>query len=202
MRLAGKMHLQVIVGSIRQGCVSLPVAKWVHGIAKSRSDLSVELVDLKAVALPMYELAKPPAMGEYEDAQQIEWAKIIARADGYIFVSPEYNHGYTSALKNALDYIYAEWGRKPASFVSFGNVMGARGIEQLRLVLIELRMAPLTSALHLQDIHGRIGSDGFQGSEKEVERLGRTIEDLIWWMNALGAARAADAADGGDNGAR
>ena len=90
----------------------------------------------------MFDFAKPPAMGAYQDALQLRWAKTISRGDAYIFVTPEYNHGYSAALKNALDYLFAEWQRKPASFVSYGNVEGATGVEHLRLVLVELQDGP------------------------------------------------------------
>ena len=97
----------------------------------------------------MLTLAKPAAMGLSDDAQQQRWAAKIRVADGYILVSPECNHGPSAVLKNALDYLWAEWGRKPAAFVSSGNVGGVRAIEQLRGIAIELRMAPLGEAVHI-----------------------------------------------------
>jgi NAD(P)H-dependent FMN reductase len=118
----------------------------VYQQAASRADCSVELVDLKDWDLPLFSIGRPPILGAYEDALQQRWAQKVAQADGYLFISPEYNHGYTPVLKNALDYLYAEWVRKPASFVTYGGVSGARGVEQLRLVLIELQMA--TCATH------------------------------------------------------
>jgi NAD(P)H-dependent FMN reductase len=143
------MHIQIIVGSVREGRRAKPVADWAYQHAATRTDCSVELVDLKDWKLPLFSIGKPPILGEYEDALQQRWAQKVAQADGYLFVSPEYNHGYTPALKNALDYLYAEWVRKPASFVTYGGVSGARGVEQLRLVLVELQMAPLRDALHI-----------------------------------------------------
>lgn len=184
------MHLQIIVGSVREGRASLGVGEWALAQARRRGDVSVELVDLKDWNLPMMGFAKPPAMGVYENALQKHWGAKIGEADGYIFVSPEYNHGYTSALKNALDYIFAEWNRKPATFISFGNAGGARGIEQLRLVLVELQMAPLTTALHISNISEKRKDGAFHGDEKDVKRFDRVLDDLIWWTSALSDARA------------
>lgn len=183
------MHLQIIVGSIREGRVALPVATWVEQIAAAHATWTTELVDLKTWALPMFDLEKPPAMGAYKNALQLRWADTISRGDAYIFVTPEYNHGYSSVLKNALDYLFAEWLRKPANFVSYGNVEGARGVEQLRLVLVELQMVPLASALHLRDTHAKLNQGRFEGGEEDQRRLTRGLDDLYWWAGALHAAR-------------
>jgi NAD(P)H-dependent FMN reductase len=188
------MHLQIIVGSIREGRLALPVATWVEQVAAAHGPWTTELLDLKTWALPMFSLAKPPAMGAYEDELQLRWAKTISRGDAYIFVTPEYNHGYSAVLKNALDYLFAEWLRKPANFVSYGNVEGARGVEQLRLVLVELQMAPLRSALHLRDMHSKLKQGKFEGSEEDKRQLIRGLEDLHWWAHALHAARASHTA--------
>jgi NAD(P)H-dependent FMN reductase len=183
------MHLQIIV-SIREGRVALPVATWVEQIAAAHATWTTELVDLKTWALPMFDLEKPPAMGAYKNALQLRWADTISRGDAYTFGTPEYNHGYSAVLKNALDYLFAEWLRKPASFVSYGNVEGARGVEQLRIVLVELQMVPLASALHLRDTHAKLNQGRFEGGEEDQRRLVHGLEDLHWWAHALQAARA------------
>lgn len=182
-------HLQIIVGSIRKGRASMGVGAWALHHLQRRSDVSVELVDLKAWNLPMFDFEVPPAMGGYENDLQRRWGEKIAQADGYIFVSPEYNHGYTSALKNALDYVYSEWHRKPATFISFGEVLGARGIEQLRLVLIELQMAPLSAALHISSVREKLKDGTFHGDTHDESRFDAAIDDLLWWTNALREAR-------------
>lgn len=187
------MHLQVILGSIREGRRSAPVAQWAFEQASKRGgEVTVELIDLKTWNLPMFDLAKFPLQGDYENPLQQRWAATVARADGYIFVSPEYNHGYTAALKNALDYLYAEWNRKPASFVSFGNAEGARGIEQLRLVLVELEMAPLPTAVHLRDVAAKLQDGVFKADPKDEKRFGVMFDELTWWAAALRAARTRD----------
>jgi len=185
------MHLQIIVGSTRQGRRSRPVADWAYQFAAARTDLSVEMIDLKDWNLPMFDLPKPPALGNYEDSLQQRWAAKIAEGDAYLFVSPEYNHGYTAVLKNALDYLFAEWARKPASFISYGGAHGARGIEQLRLVLIELRVAPLRDALHIVNIVQKFSDGRFEGDERDVRQLNHILDDIVWWGEALKAARNA-----------
>lgn len=189
------MHLQIILGSIREGRRSGPVAHWADAQARlqiaKHPDLTVELIDLKDWPLPLFDLAKFPSEGDYELPIQQRWAETIARADGYLFVSPEYNHGYTAALKNALDYLYAEWNRKPASFVSFGNAEGARGVQQLRLVLVELEMMPLPTAVHLRDATSKIHAGVYQADPREDKRFVTMFDEWWWWASALKTARAA-----------
>jgi NAD(P)H-dependent FMN reductase len=150
----------------------------------------VELIDLKEWNLPVFALAKPPIMGDYEDALQQRWASKIASADGYLLISPEYNHGYSPALKSALDYLYAEWARKPVSFVSYGGVNGARSIEQMRQVVVELQMAPLREALHIPGVWGKQADGRFNGDERDEKQLNKVLDQLLWWGNALRDARA------------
>lgn len=183
------MHIQIIVGSVREGRRAKPVADWVYQQATSRGDCSVELVDLKDWDLPLFSLGRPPILGEYEDELQQRWAQKIAQADGYLFVSPEYNHGYTPVLKNALDYLYAEWLRKPASFVTYGGVSGARGVEQLRLVLIELQMAPLRDAVHIGGIPSKLTDGVFTGDSRDEQQLKGVLDELLWWSRALSNAK-------------
>ena len=188
------MHLQIILGSIREGRRSAPVARWAveraSAYASSGTDLTVELIDLKTWNLPMFELAKFPSSGGYEDPLQQRWAATVARADGYLFVVAEYNHGYTAALKNALDYLYAEWNRKPASFVAFGNAEGARAVQQLKLVLNELEVAPLPTATHLRGVAKKIVDDVFHPETAEEQRFDVTLDEWVWWADALAKARA------------
>lgn len=137
----------------------------------------------------MLALAKPAAMGLSDDAGQQRWAAKVRRADGYILVSPEYNHGPSAVLKNALDYLWAEWGRKPAAFVSYGNVGGARAIEQLRAIAIELRMAPLGEAVHIFGAGEKLAAGGFAADSRDEKQLTRLFDSLGWWAAALAAAR-------------
>ena len=189
------MHLQIILGSIREGRRSGPVAQWALEQAllqvAQHPDLTVELVDLKAWNLPLFDLAQFPSEGNYQDPLQQRWAETIARADGYVFVTAEYNHGYTAALKNALDYLYAEWTKKPAAFIAFGNAEGARAVQQLKLVLNELEIAPLPTAVHLRGVAKKIVDGVFTPEPAEEKRFGTMFDEWWWWASALKAARAA-----------
>jgi NAD(P)H-dependent FMN reductase len=188
-----KLKIQIVVGSVREGCVSLPVACWVHASAREQGGLKAELVDLADWPLPMFALATPPAMGGYKDPLQQRWAAKVGEADGYILVSPEYNHGTSAVLKNALDYLYAEWNRKPVAFVSFGNTGGARAVEQLRAIAVELRMAPLGEAVHLFGVGAKLRDGRFEADAKDKKQLAHLFDSLTWWGEALQTARLADA---------
>ena len=188
-----KLKIQIVVGSVREGCVSLPVACWVHASAREQGGLKAELVDLADWPLPMFALATPPAMGGYKDPLQQRWAAKVGEADGYILVSPEYNHGTSAVLKNALDYLYAEWNRKPVAFVSFGNTGGARAVEQLRAIAVELRMAPLGEAVHLFGVGAKLRDGRFEADAKDKKQLAHLFDCLTWWGEALQTARLADA---------
>jgi NAD(P)H-dependent FMN reductase len=179
----------MIIGSVREGRRGRAIGEWAYQAAAAKEDLSVELIDLKEWNFPMFDLAKPPIMGEYSDPLQRRWAKKIKKADGYVFICPEYNHSFPSSLKNALDYLYEEWGRKPAAFIGYGPSGGIRGIEQLKLVLIELNVAPLSSALHLYKVHEKIENGRFQGDEREAANLHRVLDELLWWSKTLRAGR-------------
>jgi NAD(P)H-dependent FMN reductase len=191
--MSEKLKIQVVVGSVREGRVSLPVAHWVRACAGEQGDLDAELVDLADWALPMFALATPPAMGGYKDPRQQRWAAKVGEAGGYILVSPEYNHGTSAVLKNALDYLYAEWNRKPVAFVSFGNTGGARAVEQLRAIAVELRMAPLGEAVHLLGVADKLRDGRFEADATDKKQLARLFDSLTWWGNALQTARLGDA---------
>jgi NAD(P)H-dependent FMN reductase len=187
--MSEKLKIQIVVGSVRKGRVSLPVAHWVCASASDVEGLDAELIDLVDWALPMFALATSPAMGEYKDPLQQRWAAKIGEADGYILVSPEYNHGPSAAIKNALDYLYAEWNRKPVAFVSFGNAGGARAVEQLRSIAVELDMAPLGDAVHLYGVRDKLKGGHFEADAKDKRQLGQLFDSMVWWGKALQAAR-------------
>jgi Predicted flavoprotein len=182
------LNIQIIVGSVREGRRGRAIGEWAYRVASARKDMVVELIDIKEWNLPMFDLAKPPIMGEYEPLQQ-RWADKIKQADGYLFICPEYNHSFPASLKNALDYLYEEWGRKPASCIGYGPSGGIRAVEQLRLVLVELNMAPLGSALHLFNVHKKIENDLYHGDEKDAANLHRVLDDLLWWSQTLREGR-------------
>lgn len=184
------LKIKVIVGSTRPNRFSEKPAQWIVGLAKQRADLDVETLDLRDYPLPFFEEALPPgfAKDNYTEPRVVKWREKVKEADGFIICTPEYNHGYPAVLKNALDYTYMFWARKPVAFVSWGGVGGARGVEQLRLVTVELDMVPLRWAVHIpnpwliKDV-GEIATDGNNHSAALL------LDHLTWWTKALKAAR-------------
>ena len=143
------VKIAILTGSTRPGRNNEAVAKWVLDQAKSRSDAEFEIVDIKDYNLPLLDEPVPPSLHQYTKDHTQKWAQKISQFDGFVIVTPEYNHGTSAALKNALDFLYAEWNNKAVGFVSYGSVGGARAVESLRLVAGELQMADVRTAVHL-----------------------------------------------------
>jgi len=187
--------VEVILGTGREGRFSEYVGGWLMHRLGARDDLRAELVDLRDYPLPFYDQAQPPAYGHRDYSPEVaRWAEKVEVADGYIVVTAEYNHGYPALLKNALDHAFPEFNRKPVAFVGYGNVGGARAIEQLRLVAVELEMAPLRHAVHILPDVMRSVRSATDPNDVELfasldDRLDRLASDLLWWMRALSLAR-------------
>lgn len=198
----GPVKIKVIIGSTRQGRFSEKPAQWIFDEAKKLQGVEVELLDLREFQLPFLEDPMPPSMakGQYSSEAVTKWAEKIHDGDAFIIVSPEYNHGYSAVLKNALDVISPEWKRKPVGFVGYGSAMGARAIEQLRQVAVELQMAPIRHAVHIPvDIFmahmmgtGPTGPEMFEPIRKNPmgDAVEKFFDDLLWWAKALKTARA------------
>jgi NAD(P)H-dependent FMN reductase len=180
------LNIKIIVGSTRPNRFSEKPAQWMFNLAKQRVDLDVELLDLRDYPLPFFEEPLPPGLARdnYTNPIVVAWKQKITEADGFIICTPEYNHGYPAVLKNALDYVYFAWARKAVSFVSWGGAGGTRGVEQLRLVAVELDMVPTRWAVHIpnpwfvKDISD-IDTDANQQSAKAL------LDHLTWWAGAL-----------------
>jgi NAD(P)H-dependent FMN reductase len=177
------MRIAVILGSTRPGRRSEGVAQWVLNVANARSDASFELIDLAEVNLPLLDEPVPAIFGEYQHAHTRAWASLIAPYDGFVFITPEYNHSFSAALKNALDYLYAEWNDKAAGFVGLGGNGGLRAVEQLRLVLAELKVATVRTQVAL-------GRGELQEGLKQDEQLNAMLDELVAWASALRSVRA------------
>ena len=174
------MLIYIIVGSIREGRTAIKVANWLqHAIGElSIASLTTEIVDLKQWDLPIFAGAHPPATGIYDQPKQQDWADKIAQADGFIFISPEYNHGYSPALKNALDYIGKEWQGKTAAYVGYGATNGSRSIDQIRQVTSSLGLVDPNAVIEIRDIFKRNKDENFEANEFEVKGLKSMIEKL------------------------
>lgn len=195
------IKIKVIIGSTREGRFSEKPAQWIFEEAKKWEGAAVELLDLRDYEMPFFDSPVPPSMakGQYSNEVVQKWAEKINEGDAFIIVSPEYNHGYSAVLKNALDVIYPEWHRKPVGFVSYGSALGARSVEQLRQVAVELQMAPIRNAIHIPaDIFmaammgkGPQGSEMFDSIRKSPmgDPVERFFNDLLWWAKALKVAR-------------
>src|SRR6184192_688258 len=143
------IKIAIILGSTRPNRNGEAVAKWVYEIAKKRTDAEFELVDVKDFNLPLLDEPVPPSMGQYSKPHTKAWAAKVASFDGFVFVTAEYNHGIPGALKNAIDFLFAEWNNKAAGFVSYGSVGGSRAVEHLRLVMAELQVADVRAQVAL-----------------------------------------------------
>jgi NAD(P)H-dependent FMN reductase len=181
----------IILGSTRPGRNGEAVAKWVLDVAKQRSDAEFELVDLLDYKLPHLDEAMPPAMGQYTQPHTLEWAATIASFDGFVIVTPEYNHSTSGALKNAIDFLFAEWNNKAVGFVSYGSVGGARAVEHLRLVAGELKMADVRSQVALSLIHDFENYRTLVPNDRQVAALTTTLDEVVAWSKALAPLRAA-----------
>ena len=189
------MKILIIMGSTRQNRFSEKPANWIFEEAKKRKDLYVELVDLRNYPLPFFDEVISPSMikESYSNENVKKLTKKVGEADGFIIISPEYNHGYPAVLKNMLDYIYKEWNNKAVGFVSYGSVGGARVVEQLRQVAIELQMAPIRQSVHIPtqlfiDILMGKNNDPnpFDNLKSQADSF---LDQLIWWTKALKVAR-------------
>ena len=174
------MLIYIIVGSIREGRTAIKVANWLqHAIGElSIASLTTEIVDLKQWDLPIFAGAHPPATGIYDQPKQQDWADKIAQADGFIFISPEYNHGYSPALKNALDYIGKEWQGKTAAYVGYGATNGSRSIDQIRQVTSSLGLVDPNAVIEIRDIFIRNKDENFEANEFELKGLAALISKL------------------------
>jgi NAD(P)H-dependent FMN reductase len=185
-----KLKIKIIVGSTRANRFSEKPTAWIRELASARQDLDVEVLDLREYPLPFFEEPLPPgfAKDNYDNPAILRWREKVRDADGFIVCSPEYNHGYPAVLKNALDTVYHAWRRKAVAFVSWGGAGGARGVEQLRLVAIELDMAPIRFAVHIPNPWLVKGIEEID-TEPNRQAAGALLDNLAWWAGALKAAR-------------
>ncbi|WP_425144717.1 NADPH-dependent FMN reductase [Deinococcus sp.] len=186
--------IAIIISSTRATRFADKPAKWLKDIVSQRQDAEYELLDLRDYPMPFFDEVASNAWAPTQNEVALRWQKKVAEFDGYIFLTAEYNHGPTAVLKNALDYSYPEWNKKPAAFVGYGSVGAARAIEQLRQIAVELQMAPIRTGVHIQ------GAD-FMGAWQQGAALEdmahlqpgvqAMLDELSWWTNALKTAREA-----------
>jgi NAD(P)H-dependent FMN reductase len=183
------IRIGIIVGSTRPGRKADTVARWVHEIAKKHGGAEFEVVDIKDFNLPLLDEPVPPSMGQYSHAHTRAWAAKIASFDAYVFVTPEYNHGPSGALKNAIDFLYREWNNKAAGFVAYGSAGGARAVEQLRLVMGELQVADVRAQVALSLFTDFENFTTFKPAAMHEKSVNAMLDQVIAWGSALKTMR-------------
>src|SRR5438270_3865581 len=183
------LRIAIIIGSTRPGRNGESVARWVYEIAQQRSDAEFELIDIKDFNLPLLDEPVPPSLGQYTKEHTKAWAAKIDSFDAYVFVTPEYNHGTSAALKNAIDFLYGEWVNKAAGFIAYGGALGTRAVESLRLVMGELQVATVRAQVGLSlftDFENFSLFKPTPGQEKSVNAM---FDQVIAWGGALKTLR-------------
>lgn len=183
------IKIGIIIGSVRPGRVGEGVAHWVYDIAKRRKDATFELVDIADFRLPVMDEPIPPAAGQYTKPHTKTWAQKIGSFDAYLFVTPEYHHGIPGGLKNAIDFLYAEWNNKVAGFVSYGSAGGVRAVEQLRLVMAELQVATVRAQVFFSLYSDFENFHVFKPAAKKEEAVNTLLDQLVAWGGALKTLR-------------
>ncbi len=181
----------IIVGSTRPGRKADAVARWVYEIARMRNDAEFEIVDIQDYNLPLLDEPVPPSMGQYSKPHTKAWATRIGALDAFVFVTPEYNHGTSGALKNAIDFLFREWNNKAAGFVGYGSAGGARAVEQLRLIMGELQVADVRSQVMLSLYTDFEKFTTFKPAPQHEKSVNTMLDQVIAWGGALKTLRTA-----------
>jgi NAD(P)H-dependent FMN reductase len=184
-----ELNIAIILGSTRPGRNGKAVADWVAEKAAARTSARYELVDLADHPLPHIDEPLPPTMGQYVGEHTKAWAAKIGSYDGFIFVTPEYNHSTSGVLKNAIDYLYGEWNNKAAAFVSYGSLGGARAIEHLRAIMSELQVAHVRQQLSFSMFTDFENFSAFAPGPQHAESAVVLFDQLESWAGAMKTVR-------------
>jgi NAD(P)H-dependent FMN reductase len=189
-----KPRIGIVISTTRATRFADKPTNWLKAIAEARDDIEIEIVDLRDYPMPFFEEAMSPGYVPASHPAAQAWAKTMARLDGYIFITAEYNHSISGVLKNALDHAYPEYSKKPAAFLGYGGVGGARAVQQLRLILAELQIATLKFAVHInanEMLPLMKDEKDFADFPYLADAAKLMLDDLAWWAGALKTARAA-----------
>src|SRR5688500_16613662 len=179
------LNAGIIIGSMRPNRIEEAVGKWAFDIAQKREGATSELIDLLQVNLPLLDEPIPPSQGKYTKQHTKDWSAKIASFDAFVFVTPEYNHSTSAALKNAIDYLYAEWNNKAAGFVSYGSAGGARAVEHLRLVMAELQVATVRAQVMLSLFTDFQNFSQFTPGAHQEAAVNTVLDQTVAWGQAL-----------------
>jgi NAD(P)H-dependent FMN reductase len=184
--------LCVLIASVRPGRVGLPVGRWVTQTAAAHGGFDrVEVADLAELGLPMMDEPNHPKLGRYTREHTLAWSALIDAADGFVFVTPEYNHGPAASLLNAMSYLYREWRYKPVAFVSYGGASGGmRGVEAVKPIVTRLSMMPLPEAVAIASIRDHVVDGAFVASDPQQKAVAGMLDELARWTRALGSLRS------------
>ncbi len=183
------VKIGIVVGSTRPGRKAEAVARWVAEHASGRSDATFEVIDIASFDLPLLDEPVPASMGQYGHAHTKKWAAAIAPCDGFVFVTPEYNHGTSGALKNAIDFVYAEWNNKAAGFVSYGSSSGVRAVEHLRGIMAELQIADVRAQVGLSIFTDWEEFTTFKPNPRHDAAVKTMLDQVVAWSTALKTLR-------------
>lgn len=183
------LKIAIILGSTRPDRNGEAVAHWVNDLAQKRNDAEFELIDLAEVNLPFLDEAIPASQGKYAHEHTKLWSKRIAAFDAFVFVAPEYNHGISAALKNAIDFLYKEWNNKAAGFVGYGSLGAARSIEHLRQVMAEVQVATVRAQVALLLATDFKDMSEFTPDDRHKKDLSTMLDQLLAWGEALRMVR-------------
>lgn len=187
------LRIAIVIGSTRPGRNGEAVARWVLDQLRERTDARFELVDIADFHLPLLDEPVPPSQHQYSQPHTLAWAQKIDTFDAFVFVTPEYNHGTSGALKNALDFLYREWNNKAAAFVSYGSAGGTRAVEQLRLVMAELQIADVRQQVALSLFTDFEDFRTFRPAAHHAASLRTMADQLVAWGTAMKSVRGAAA---------
>ena len=179
------IRIGIILGSVRPNRNGEQVAKWVRDIASRRNNAEFKLIDLRDYSLPHLDEPLPPSLGQYQNEHTKRWADTIASFDGFIMVTPEYNHSTSGVLKNALDYLYAEWNNKAAGFVGYGSAGGVRAVEHLRLVMAEVQVATVRNQVALSLFTDFENFTTFKPDTRHEKSVNAMLDQVLAWGGAL-----------------
>ena len=186
--------LRIVIASTRPGRVGLPVAEWFTGVAEAHRGFDVEVTDLLELGLPFMDEPKHPRFGDYQHQHTKDWSATVAASDAFVFVHPEYNYGYTAPLKNAIDYLHAEWQHKPVGFVSYGGVAaGTRALQQLKQVVTALKLLPLTEAVNIPFVAQFLEDGAIVANDVMEQAAVAMLDELVRVEAALRSLRAEQA---------
>jgi NAD(P)H-dependent FMN reductase len=184
-----RLRVAIIIGSTRPGRNGEAVGRWIYEKAKNRDDAEYELVDIKDYNLPLLDEPIPPSMGRYSNEHTKIWSSKIDSFDAYVFVTPEYNHGIPGALKNAIDFLFKEWNNKVAGFVSYGSAGGVRAVEQLRLVMAEVKVATVRAQVQLSLFTDFENFSTFRPHDIHGNSTNNMLDEVISWASAMKTLR-------------